>query len=179
MSHNLFQRWTEASEPPLPTGPFEPRCAGGAQTPCMLPPGERSILGPYERDRCRPRTVSIENQAIPIPRVAERLDRALTRGGEVVLLVHAIPEDPVYAARKTPERRALFDGLEALGPHSGFRLAGIAALDGQERRPVYVPCKLMIVDDAWTTIGSCNLHAISPGDATEMNASNLGRRDRP
>jgi phosphatidylserine/phosphatidylglycerophosphate/cardiolipin synthase-like enzyme len=29
----------------------------------------------------------------------------------------------------------------------------------------------MIVDDAWTTIGSCNLHANSLGGATEMNAS--------
>ena len=29
----------------------------------------------------------------------------------------------------------------------------------------------MIVDNAWTTIGSCNLHANSLGGATEMNAS--------
>jgi phosphatidylserine/phosphatidylglycerophosphate/cardiolipin synthase-like enzyme len=44
-------------------------------------------------------------------------------------------------------------------------------LDEQERRPIYVHCKLMIVDDAWTTIGSCNLHANSLGGQTEMNAS--------
>ena len=29
----------------------------------------------------------------------------------------------------------------------------------------------MIVDDVWTTIGSCNLHANSLGGGTEMNAS--------
>jgi cardiolipin synthase len=138
----------------------------------MLFQGERSILEQYERaiDAAR-RTIYIENQAIPIPRVAARLERALARGVDVVLLVPAIPEGHVYAARKNPERRALFDGVEVLGRHPGFRLVGIAALDGQERRPIYVHCKLMIVDDAWSTIGSCNLHANSLGGQTEMNAS--------
>jgi phosphatidylserine/phosphatidylglycerophosphate/cardiolipin synthase-like enzyme len=90
---------------------------------------------------------------------------------EIVLLVPAIPEAWVYAARQDPARRALFDGLEALGCHPGFRLAGIAVGDGQERRPTYVHAKLMIVDDVWTTIGSCNLHANSLSGQTEMNAS--------
>jgi cardiolipin synthase len=185
--HNFVQRWNEASERhasdgnwscdsadelPLPSGPSQPRGSATVQIQRMLPPGEWSILEQYERaiDAAR-RTIYIENQAIPIPRIAERLERALARGVEVVLLVPAIPEDHVYAARKHPERRALFDGLESLGRHPGFRLAGIAMLDGQERRPVYVHCKLMIVDDVWTTIGSCNLHANSLGGATEMNAS--------
>jgi phosphatidylserine/phosphatidylglycerophosphate/cardiolipin synthase-like enzyme len=29
----------------------------------------------------------------------------------------------------------------------------------------------MLVDDVWATIGSCNLHAFSLGDHSEMNAS--------
>ena len=184
---NFVERWNGASERhapdgnwacdsadqlPLPSGPSGPRGASTVQIQRMLFQGERSILEQYERaiDAAR-RTIYIENQAIPIPRVAERLERALVRGVEVVLLVPAIPEDHVYAARKNPERRALFDGLESLGRYPGFRLVGIAALAGQERRPVYVHCKLMIVDDVWTTIGSCNLHANSLGGATEMNAS--------
>jgi cardiolipin synthase A/B len=73
-----------------------------------------------------------------------------------------VPEDLVFAARKDPARRALFDGLEALGRYPKFRLAGL---------PVYVHAKLMIVDDAWATIGSCNLHAYSLGGHSEMNAS--------
>ncbi len=185
--HNFAQRWNDATERhvrdgnwgcdgtdelPLPTTASALRGSSTVQIQRMLPPGEWSILEQYERaiDAAQ-RTIYIENQAIPIPRVAERLERALARGVEVVLLVPAIPEDHVYAARKNPERRALFDGMEALGRHPGFRLVGIAALDGPERRPVYVHCKLMIVDDVWTTIGSCNLHANSLGGATEMNAS--------
>ena len=89
----------------------------------------------------------------------------------VVLLVPAIPEAYVFAARRDPQRRAWFEGLEALGRHPGFLLAGIAVRDGQERRPTYVHCKLMIVDDGLATIGSCNLHAFSLSGQTEMNAS--------
>jgi phosphatidylserine/phosphatidylglycerophosphate/cardiolipin synthase-like enzyme len=86
----------------------------------------------------------------------------LKRGVEVTLLVPADPEDHVYSARKDPARRGLFDGLEALGRYPKFRLAGLSA---------YVHCKLMIVDDGWATIGSCNLHAHSLGGSAEMNAS--------
>jgi phosphatidylserine/phosphatidylglycerophosphate/cardiolipin synthase-like enzyme len=187
VQHNFVERWNGASERhapdgnwacdstdqlPLPSVPSGPRGTSTVQIQRMLYRGERSILEQYERaiDAAR-RTIYIENQAIPIPRVAACLERALARGVEVVLLVPAIPEEHVYAARQNPERRTLFDGVEALGRHPGFRLAGIAALDGRERRPVYVHCKLMIVDDAWTTIGSCNLHANSLGGQTEMNAS--------
>jgi phosphatidylserine/phosphatidylglycerophosphate/cardiolipin synthase-like enzyme len=76
--------------------------------------------------------------------------------------VPAVPEDGVYAARQDPARRALFEGLEALGGHANFRLAGLS---------VYVHAKLMIVDDAWATIGSCNLHRYSMSENSEMNAS--------
>jgi phosphatidylserine/phosphatidylglycerophosphate/cardiolipin synthase-like enzyme len=185
--HNFVERWNEASERHAPDGnwacdgadqlPFPsessaPRGSSTVQIQRMLFQGERSILEQYERaiDAAR-RTICIENQAIPIPRVAACLERALARGVEVVLLVPAMPEEHVYAARRNPERRALFDGVEALGRHPGFRLVGIAGLDGHERRPIYVHCKLMIVDDAWVTIGSCNLHANSLGGQTEMNAS--------
>ena len=52
--------------------------------------------------------------------------------------------------------------LEALSRYPNFRLAGI---------PVYVHAKLMIVDDSWATIGSCNLHRYSMSENSEMNAS--------
>ena len=67
--------------------------------------------------------------------------------------------------------RARFDGLEALGRHPHFTLAGIAGRDGARRRATYVHGKLMLVDDAFATIGSCNLHAYSLGGHSEMNAS--------
>jgi phosphatidylserine/phosphatidylglycerophosphate/cardiolipin synthase-like enzyme len=140
---------------------------GGAPWPVAA--GERSILEQYLRaiDAAR-HCIYIENQAIPIPAVARPLAAALRRGVAVVALVPAEPEDHVRAARGDPARRELFACVEALGRHDGFTLAGIAAPDG---RAIYVHAKLMLVDDAWATIGSCNLHANSLGGHTEMNAA--------
>jgi phosphatidylserine/phosphatidylglycerophosphate/cardiolipin synthase-like enzyme len=135
--------------------------------------GERSILEQYEQaiDAAR-RTIYLENQAIPIPPIAERLARALGRGVDVVLLVPAIPEDHVYAARRDPQQKALFDGLAALACHPNFLLAGIAGRDADGARGViYVHAKLMLVDDTWATIGSCNLHSNSLSGHSEMNLS--------
>jgi phosphatidylserine/phosphatidylglycerophosphate/cardiolipin synthase-like enzyme len=39
------------------------------------------------------------------------------------------------------------------------------------RRDIYVHGKIMLVDDEWATIGSCNLHSSSLSGHTEMNAS--------
>jgi cardiolipin synthase len=51
-------------------------------------------------------------------------------------------------------------------------LAGIASLDGEgNRRDIYVHAKVMLIDDEWATIGSCNLHSNSLSGHTEMNAS--------
>lgn len=177
---------------PFPSRPSEPRGSSTVQIQRMLHPGryadvhpapggapfdvaagERSILEQYERaiDGAR-NTIYLENQAIPIPHVADRLERALERGVDVVLLLPAIPEDSVYSARRDPKRKPLFDGLESLGRHRNFLLAGIAGRDADGiRRPAYVHAKIMLVDDAWCTIGSCNLHSNSLSGHSEMNAS--------
>ena len=135
--------------------------------------GERSILTQYlGAIGAARRTIYIENQAIPVPEVAAALEAALRRGVEVVLLVPADPEDDVRAARQNAQRRPLFDGLAALGHHENFTLAGIASLDARGRRSnIYVHSKIMLVDDAWATIGSCNLHAYSLSGNAEMNAA--------
>jgi cardiolipin synthase A/B len=135
--------------------------------------GERSILEQYlQAIGAARRSIYIENQAIPVPEVAAALQLALKRGVEIVVLVPADPEDHVRLARQDPQRKLLFDGLAALGRHQNFALTGIAGLDAQGRRSnVYVHSKIMLVDDAWATIGSCNLHAYSLSGHTEMNAS--------
>jgi cardiolipin synthase len=135
--------------------------------------GERSVLAQYlPAIGAARRSIYIENQAIPVPEVAAALEQALKRGVEVVTLVPADPEDHVRAARQDPQRKPLFDGLAALGRYENFALAGIAGLDARGRRStVYVHSKIMLVDDAWATIGSCNLHAPSLSGHTEMNAS--------
>ena len=135
--------------------------------------GERSILEQYLGAIGAARSsIYIENQAIPVPQIAAALEAALRRGVEIVFLVPAEPEPAVRAARLNTQREPLFDALTALGRHQTFALAGIAGLDTRGRRSsVYVHSKIMLVDDVFATIGSCNLHANSLSGHTEMNAS--------
>jgi cardiolipin synthase A/B len=144
---------------------------GGA--PYNIAGGERSILAQYlGAIGAARRSIYIENQAIPIPEVALALQAALARGVDVVILVPADPEDGVRTARHNPQRKPLFDGLAALGQYQNFTLAGIAGPDTRGRRSsIYVHSKIMLVDDAWATIGSCNLHAHSLTGHSEMNAA--------
>ena len=135
--------------------------------------GEQSIFAQYLQaiDAAR-RSIYIENQAIPIPQVAARLEEALKRGVDVVVLVPAYPEEHVRVARRRPEHQAGFAHLVALGRYEPFVLAGIAGPDPRGGRTnVYVHSKAMLIDDAWATIGSGNLHAASLFGNTEMNAS--------
>jgi cardiolipin synthase A/B len=135
--------------------------------------GERSVFAQYiQAIGAAGRSIYIENQAIPIPEVAAALEEALKRGVEVVALVPADPEDGVRLGRQNPQRKPLFDGLAALGRYKNFALVGIAGLDARGcRSNIYVHGKIMLVDDLWATIGSCNLHAFSLSGNTEMNAA--------
>ncbi|HJU17284.1 MAG TPA: phosphatidylserine/phosphatidylglycerophosphate/cardiolipin synthase family protein [Stellaceae bacterium] len=177
---------------PFPERLSEPRGASVVQIQRMVPPGrytdgrptpgsgrydisagERSILDQYKQsiDAAR-RSIYIENQALPVPEIAIRLEDALRRGVELVFLVPAEPEEHVRTARRNPARKDLFDRVEALGRYENFTLAGISAPDGPGLRSnIYVHSKIMLVDDAWATIGSCNLHASSLYGHTEMNAA--------
>ena len=87
-------------------------------------------------------------------------------------MVPAQPEAHVREARRDPSRHELFDRVARLGRYERFLLAGIAARSAEgERRDVYVHAKIMLIDDKWATIGSCNLHSNSLSGHTEMNAS--------
>jgi len=85
-----------------------------------------------------------------------------------------MPAEPDVAVRTapSPERAAILAQRAELGRFENFTLAGIAALGEDGRRhPVYVHSKLMIVDDAWATVGSCNLHRYSLFGNTELNVA--------
>ena len=135
--------------------------------------GERTIFDQYLLAiGAAKEAIYIENQAIPIPPVAAAIEEALKRGVEVVILVPAQPEAHVREARRDPARSLLFDRVAALGRYERFSLVGIAAMNGEgDRRDIYVHGKIMLVDDEWATIGSCNLHSNSLSGQTEMNAS--------
>jgi cardiolipin synthase len=135
--------------------------------------GERSITDQYllaiNAARC---SIYLENQALPVPEIALALEDALKRGVHVVLLVPGEPEGYVGLWRQRPERKSFFDRLEALGQYGHFTLAGIAGqTQSGGRNTIYVHAKIMLIDDAWATIGSCNLHANSLFGHSEMNAA--------
>jgi phosphatidylserine/phosphatidylglycerophosphate/cardiolipin synthase-like enzyme len=135
--------------------------------------GERSIFEQYRQaiDAAR-RSIYIENQALPVPEITIRLEDALARGVDVVVLAPAEPEEHVRTARRNPARKDFFDRIAALGRRDNFALVGIAGQIPQGgRSDIYVHAKLMLVDDAWATIGSCNLHSNSLFGHSEMNAA--------
>ncbi len=136
--------------------------------------GERTNFDQYcSAIRSARRTIYIENQYIEVAKIVAELHGAVKRGVEVVLLVPAIPEiSPT--AYEAPERRAFFEARAALAKHDNFTLAGIAGVgSGGLRKPVYVHSKLMLIDDAWATVGSCNLHRFSLFGNGELNAAFL------
>jgi len=189
--HNFVQRWNEASEECWGDGseidlPFPTRIP--AQQGNVLAQVQRTIhAGRYTDGHPAPeaaafdiaageqsnfdqycaaidaarRSIYIENQFIEVRDIVDRLHHALTRGVEIVALVPAEPDRPYFQ-----------DAHAALGEFQNFTLAGIMGLNSDGRRtPVYVHDKLMLIDDEWGTVGSCNLHHHSLFGNSEMNVT--------
>jgi cardiolipin synthase A/B len=152
----------------------DPRAApGNVEHQIDIAGGERSITDQYLLAiNAARRSIYLENQALPVPEIASALEEALKRGVHVVLLVPGEAEEYVGMWRQRPERKPFFDRLEALGQYEHFTLAGIAGqTQSGSRNYIYVHAKIMLIDDAWATIGSCNLHANSLFGHSEMNAA--------
>lgn len=135
--------------------------------------GDLAVFAQYRRAiAAARRTIYIENQALGTPEVVEDLHEALARGVSVVCLVPADANGFMKVARRDPRSKPFFDRLGALGQRPNFLLTGIAAKgDDGVRRNVYVHAKTMLIDDAWATIGSCNIGARSFFGDTELNVS--------
>jgi cardiolipin synthase len=134
--------------------------------------GEKTNLDQYcEAIRSARRTIYMENQYVEVPEIVAALNEALGRGVEVVLLLPAVP-DISSPSKVTQERRGFLELRAHLGSYDTFSVCGIAGLgvDGR-RNSVYVHSKLMLVDDEWATIGSCNLHHHSLFGNGELNAA--------
>ena len=141
--------------------------------PFAIEGGEASVVEQYLAaiDAAR-HGIYIENQFLASAEALERLAAAVARGVEVVFVLPGTPMAEVRAARVEPRAAPFFAGLAALGAQPGFTLAGLAASDGAGRlHDVYVHAKMMLVDDAWGTIGSTNLMTRSFHADTELNAS--------
>ena len=119
--------------------------------------GERSNFDQYcaAIDAAR-RSIYMENQCVDVPEIVDCLYQALRRGVDVVLLM---PAQPDVGLHLRPERRAFLKARAEPAAFENFMLTGIAGLGADSRRkPIYVHAKLMLVDDGWATVGSCNLH---------------------
>jgi cardiolipin synthase len=117
------------------------------------------------------RTIYMENQYLEVPEIVAALEDALARGVEVILLLPAVPE-LASSAPVTQERLTFLASRTHLASYENFTLCGIAGLgDDGRRKPVYVHSKLMLIDDAWATVGSCNLHHYSLFGNGELNAA--------
>lgn len=134
--------------------------------------GEKTNLHQYDAAiRGARRTIYLEHQYLDVPIIIEALDDALTRGVRVVAM---LPAEPVIS--NDPPSRARSVGVIAsrarLARHERFTLAGMAGqgVDGS-RVPVYVHSKVILIDDEWASVGSCNLHHYSMTGNGELNAA--------
>ena len=143
---------------------------GGHAFPIGL--GEMTNFHQYDAAiRGARRTIYLEHQHLDVPTIIDGLDDALSRGVRVVAL---LPAEPVIS--NDPLARARAAGVIAsrarLARHEGFTLAGMAgqSVDGS-RVPVHVHSKVILVDDEWASIGSCNVHHYSMTGNGELNAA--------
>jgi phosphatidylserine/phosphatidylglycerophosphate/cardiolipin synthase-like enzyme len=135
--------------------------------------GESSVFDQYLAaiDGAR-RSIYLEDQAIGSPKIVGHLKAALERGVAVVFLVPGRAHPEYRAARKIPATKPFFDLVASLGDFDHFLLAGIASNAEQGGYyDVYVHAKIMLIDDAWATIGSTNVADRSFFADTELNAS--------
>jgi phosphatidylserine/phosphatidylglycerophosphate/cardiolipin synthase-like enzyme len=187
--HNFVQRWNEASERhrsdgvwgergredlAFPRSIAAPRGASRVQIQrTVLARSEHTIFTQYTQaiDAAQ-RTIYIENQAFAEPHILERLHAALHRGVHIVALVPAAASAVARHPRGTSESHALFHQRCALGRHDKFTLVGLATPQvGGGRSNINIHAKVMLVDDVFATIGSCNLRTNSFFRHTEINAS--------
>lgn len=151
-------------------GHYSDETATPGGRPLAIVQGEFSIFDQYVKaiDAARS-TIYIEDQYIISPDIVERLHAALLRGVDVVFLCPATPEKQVVDGLRHARAAPLRAQLAALGNHSNFLLAGIVSPRTGEN--VYIHDKIMLIDDCWATIGSCNIASRSFFGDTELNAA--------
>ncbi|HEY4304683.1 MAG TPA: phosphatidylserine/phosphatidylglycerophosphate/cardiolipin synthase family protein [Gemmatimonadaceae bacterium] len=183
--HNFVQRWNGATDRELVDGRWgdasasqlsdrdrAPSAKGDARAQIQRTmPDERTNLDQYVAAIASARrTIYIENQYIDVRAIVDALDGALARGVSVTALLPSVPE--VLIDSRSAEGRALGDARAALAKYEHFTFCGLFGMsDDEQRSPVYVHSKLMLVDDHWATVGSCNLHHYSLMGNAELNVA--------
>jgi len=140
--------------------------------PFAIQTGEFSIFDQYVAaiDSAQ-RTIYVEDQAIGAPKIVGHLKAALSRGVQIIFVVPGKCHPAYHEARKIPATQPFFDLVASLDVSPDFTLAALAAPAANGYREIYVHAKIMLVDDAWATIGSTNVADRSFRSDTELNAS--------
>jgi phosphatidylserine/phosphatidylglycerophosphate/cardiolipin synthase-like enzyme len=159
----------------IPGGRYQDGHAAPGAQPFPIVRGEQSNFDQYVAAINAARhSIYMENQFLSVPEIIAALRGAVARGVETVVLMPAEPDEEVRTI-SSPERTAILATRAELGQFENFTLAGLAGLGADGRRhAVYVHSKLMIVDDAWATVGSCNLHRYSLFGNSELNVAFAG-----
>lgn len=134
--------------------------------------GEKTNLDQYcAAIRSARRTIYLENQYVEVAEIVAALHDALAQRVAVILLLPAMPQLATQAVM-TAKRQAFLAERARLATYDNFTLCGIAGVGAEgERKPVYVHAKLMLIDDEWATVGSCNLHHYSLFGNGELNVA--------
>jgi phosphatidylserine/phosphatidylglycerophosphate/cardiolipin synthase-like enzyme len=150
-------------------GRYTSTCATPGGTPFAIAGGELSIRDQYlDAIRAARAYIYLENQAISVQPILEELMAAVDRGVAVTLVVPTVASS--IDAPSGHHIEPLRDARLALSRAPHFTLAGLAGRDADgARQPVHVHAKLMIIDDVWATVGSCNLHRYSVHGNSELN----------
>ena len=135
--------------------------------------GEQSCFEQYIAaiDSAR-ETIYIEDQVLISFPLLEKLEKALERGVEIIIVLPGKVWGQVMLLRDDPRLRPFLDKLGSLKRFPNFTMAALAA----NRAPgqyldIYVHAKIAIVDGVWATIGSCNIADRSFYSDTELNVS--------
>ena len=179
MRRTAIGRATAPTSSPMPTVPASACGPSTVQIQRMLDPSRYAAAASSDRS-------SSSTSARSMPRAARSTSRTrpsrcrrspvicwprVERGVDVVMLVPAIAEQYVYEARQDPRAGGAVLGHRGARPPREFHPGGTGRASRRPRRAAYVHAKLMLVDDVWATVGSCNLHPFSLAGHTEMNAS--------
>ncbi len=141
--------------------------------PFPLEGNERSTLETYINAIAGAQSsIYIEDQAIAADKVLMPLIQAAKRGVEILVLVPTPAFGGYSISRQHEPELPMFKLLDELAQYPNFSLAGITRCKAPGvYDDIYVHAKIMLVDDVWTTIGSCNFGDRSFYGDTELNAS--------
>ncbi|HJO23551.1 MAG: phosphatidylserine/phosphatidylglycerophosphate/cardiolipin synthase family protein [Myxococcota bacterium] len=154
-------------------GLYRDETAAPGAKPFPIGEGEKSCLEQYLAAIAAAReAIYLEDQAIGSPAIVDALAAALDRGVDVLFLVPGNAHPAFVEARRDPRAAFFFEKLAELARFERFTLAAIAGSRGDGHYDeIYVHAKIMLVDDAWATIGSTNVAERSFHNDTELNAS--------